>query len=235
MSDPARPSAALDNIVRQAHHLVLDFDGPVCDLWATHSVALAADRLRKLLTDQDIQLPDMIATTADPLAVLSCAAAINRDLAAIAEADLADLELSAVPTAQPAGYANDVITSARASGRTVTVISSCSAPAVNTYLARNNLDEQVGLVAARTTQEPPPAASLIERTIRVLQADPAACVLVACSPAIIEAANAAGMPTIGYAHTSTDRGALAGTQPSAVIHSLADLVLRLRARPQNSA
>jgi beta-phosphoglucomutase-like phosphatase (HAD superfamily) len=231
MNDPAPPFAALDDILRQTRHLLLDFDGPVCDLWAGHPAALAADQLRKLLTDQDIQLPDTIATTADPLAVLSYAAAVSPDLTATAEADLTDLELSAVPTAQPPGYANDAITSARASGRTVTVISSCSERAVNAYLARSSLDGQVGLVVARTTHEPHPIASLIEHAITALQANPAACMLMASSPAIIDAANATGIHTTGYARTPSDHEHLADTQASAVISSLADLVLRLRARP----
>jgi hypothetical protein len=85
MNDPAPPFAALDDILRQTRHLLLDFDGPVCDLWAGHPAALAADQLRKLLTDQDIQLPDTIATTADPLAVLSYAAAVSPDLTATAD------------------------------------------------------------------------------------------------------------------------------------------------------
>lgn len=148
MTDPIPPFSDLDSLLRQARHLLIDFDGPICDLWAGHPAALAADQLRKLLTDQAIQLPDMIATTTDPLAVLSCAASISPDLTATAEADLTGLELGAVPTAQPAGYANDVITSARASGRTITVISSSSERAVNAYLARNSLDGQVGLVVA---------------------------------------------------------------------------------------
>jgi len=217
MTDPVRPFAALDDIVRKSRHLLVDFDGPVCDLWATHSVALAADRLRKLLTDQRIQLPDLIATTTDPLAVLDCAAAISPDLAATAEADLTDLELSAVPTAHPAGYANDVITSARASGRTVTVIGFCSARAVNAYLVRSSLDEQVGLVVARTTHEPPSATSLVAHAITALRADPAACILVASSPATIEAASVAGMHTIGYARTPADRGHLADAHPGSTV------------------
>jgi beta-phosphoglucomutase-like phosphatase (HAD superfamily) len=230
MTDPIPPFSDLDGVLRQARHLLIDFDGPICDLWAGRPTALAAGQFRKLLTDQDIQLPDTIAATPDPLAVLSHAATISPGLAASAEADLTGLELSAVPTAQPAGYANDVITSARESGRTVTVISSSSERAVNAYLARNSLDGQVGLVVARTTHEPHPAASLTEHAITTLHADPSACMLVASSPTIIEAANTAGTHTIGYARAPSDREHLSDTQASAVISSLADLVLKLRAR-----
>ena len=230
MNDPAPPFAALDDILRQARHMLLDFDGPVCDLWAGHPAALAADQLRKLLTDQHIQLPGTIAATADPIAVLSYAATISADLAATAETDLTDLELSAVSTAQPAGYANDVITSAHASGRTVTVISLNSERAVTAYLARNSLDSQVGLVVARTTHEPDPVADLIDHVITALQANPAACMLVTSSPAIIEAANATRIRTIAYAPTRSDHERLADTQASTAISTLADLVLRLRAR-----
>jgi len=231
MTDPIPPFSDLDGVLRQARHLLIDFDGPICDLWAGHPAALAADQLRKLLTDQDIQLPDTIAATPAPLAVLFYAATISPGLAATAEADLTGLELSAVPTAQLTGYADDVITSARESGRTATVISSSSERAVNAYLARNSLDGEVGLVVARTTHEPHPVASLIEHATTALQASPAACMLVASSPASIDAATAGGTRTIGHARTPNDREHLSHTQASAVISSLADLVLRLRARP----
>jgi hypothetical protein len=56
-----------------------------------------------------------------------------------------------VPTAIPIRYVHDVIASARESGRTATVVSTCSARAVNAYLVRADLSN---LAVARTSYSP---------------------------------------------------------------------------------
>jgi len=133
MTIPTPPYAALDGILRRARHLLLDFDGPICTLYAHKPVRLAADRLREILAAHLPEAPAAVATTADPLAVLAYAAGISPELAEQADAELTRYELSAAATAQPAGYSHDVIASAREGHRTVTVISTCSDGAVHAY------------------------------------------------------------------------------------------------------
>lgn len=157
MTNPTPPYAALDGILRRARHLILDFDGPVCSLYAHEPARLAADGLRAMLAAHTPELPSAVATTADPLAVLADAAGISPQLAEQADAELTRYELSAAATAQPAGYSHDVIASAREGHRTITVISTCSARAVRAYLDRASLDELVGLVNRPHRQRPGPS------------------------------------------------------------------------------
>lgn len=229
MTEPIPPFTALDNVLRQARHLLIDFEGPICTLYP-HSPTLPADRLRALLIAQGFQLPDLIAETADPLAVVVHATNVRPELARQAEAELTSIEFEAVPSAQPTGYAHDVITSARESGRTVTVISTCSAAAVNAYLAHASLTELVDLVVARTEGIPAPEyLALIQQALSELDAEPSSCAIVADSVLALQSAMATGAATIACVRTVASEPATASAGTATA--TLADLALRLRARP----
>jgi beta-phosphoglucomutase-like phosphatase (HAD superfamily) len=60
---------------------------------------------------------------------------------------------------------------------------------------------------------------------------PAECAFITASPDSIEAAHGVGAQPIGYARTPSDREHLADAGVTCIIPSLADLTLRLRARP----
>jgi beta-phosphoglucomutase-like phosphatase (HAD superfamily) len=230
MTTPTPPFAALDNVLASARHLLLDFDGVVCRLYATQPWPLAADRLRAVLSEHGLPLPETINVTTDPLAVLSFAATINRELAEQADAELTECELGAVSTAEPIGYVHDVIASARESGRTATVISTCSARAVNAYLERTNLADLVGLGVARTPDHPASTSvpSLIGRVAGLLDTDASACAIVATSADVLDGALKTGAAVIAYASAPA---VPVHAHAEAVVTSLTDLALRLRARP----
>jgi phosphoglycolate phosphatase len=80
--------------------------------------------------------------------------------------------------------------------------------------------------------KPPP--DLIRLAIGELDTRSSACALVGDSPTDIQAAHAAGVHSIGYAKTSRDIDHLVDSGAGAIILSLADLALRLRARPSCS-
>lgn len=229
MTEPIPPFATLDDILRQARHLLIDFEGPLCSLYP-HSPTLAADRLRALLTAEGIQLPDLIAETTDPLAVVVHAANVRPDLARQAEAELTSIELSAVPAAQPTGHAHDVISSARESGRGVTIISTCSAAAVNAYLTRVSLTELVDLVVARTGNIPAPEyLALIQQAFSELDAEPSTCAIVADSVLVLQSALTSGSAAIAYVRSASPGPVT--TSAGTATASLADLALRLREGP----
>ncbi len=169
---------------------------------------------------------------ADPFAVLSFAATISPDLAARVESELADQEMAAVATAAPAGYIHELVSSCRESGRSVSVISNNSARAVQSYLERNSLDGPIGLVLARNSADMLiREGDLIDAAIAALETAPAACALVTASASALEAASLTGTHALGYARMPGSRETLTAAGADTVIRSLADLVLRLRARP----
>ena len=51
MTGPTPAASDLDTILARTRHLLLDFDGPICSIFAGLPAATVADRLRKLFGD----------------------------------------------------------------------------------------------------------------------------------------------------------------------------------------
>jgi HAD superfamily hydrolase (TIGR01549 family) len=228
------PGDVLDQVIARTRYLLLDFDGPICDIYAGHPDHTVADELRKLITSHGNGIPADIAQTPDPIAIFTYSATISPGLAAQVEAEMTQQELTAVTTARPAAYVHDVAASCRESGRVLAVVSNNSDRAVRAYLERHGLDDRVGLVVARTSADPAllkPSSHLIDEAVRQLGARPGQCALVGDSVTDIEAGQQADVATIGYANKPGKHQRLTDAGATAVITSLADLVLPLRARP----
>lgn len=225
------PDGGLAAVLARTRHLLLDFDGPICSVYAGLPAAAVADRLRKLL-GADLSVPDRIAGTEDPLEVFAFSATVSGELAARVEAELTELEVTAAATAEPTPYVHETVTACRNSGRSVAVVSNNSARAVYAYLARHGLDDRIPLVIARTSHDPAllkPSPYLIEQAVRALNADLRECTLVGDSITDIQGARLARVESIGYADKPGKHQLLAQAGAGAVIFSLADLALRLRA------
>jgi beta-phosphoglucomutase-like phosphatase (HAD superfamily) len=105
--------------------------------------------------------------------------------------------------------------------------------AVRAYLDAHELDHQVHAVAARTPPDVKVLKSsphLIYQAAEALGSAPIVCAAVGDLPSDIDAAHSAGAQSIGYARTTQDAGRLADANAGAVITSMANLALRLRAR-----
>jgi phosphoglycolate phosphatase len=224
---------AVDKAIRQARCLLMGFDGPICTLFAGTPADSAADLLRAEIKEAGIPLPQSVEDTPDPLDILRFAASLDSDLASRVEARLTELELTAAATAPPAPYAHDVLAACRESGRTAAIISANSSAAIHAYLTAHDLTSQFAAVAARTGPDPlilPPSPHLIDQATIVLSAWPAECVVIASAPSGIQAAQAAGVPSIAYAKTPDDAGHQVRAGANAVVYSMADIALRLRTR-----
>jgi myo-inositol-1(or 4)-monophosphatase len=221
-----QPLAALDAVITRVPNLILHFEGPLWDpLPGTRRTELAL-ALRNAIADQP-GIPPAAQGTTDPLDLLGYAAALP-DAYSHAETLVADEEASAVPVA--AAYLHEAATACRTSGRTLTIISRHGAAAVRSYLDREYLESQVTEVIARD-HEPQPIPELLKRAFTALKASPAECTLITPSAEAIRDATSAGANTIGYTRAPGDRERLTAAGANATIGSLADLTLRLRARP----
>ena len=233
MTSPGTDAASLGAIVARTRWLLLDFDGPICSIYAGLTDATVAAQLRKLIPGE---LPEGIANTPDPIEVFTYSATVSDELAARVEAEMADLEVAAVPTADPTPYVHQVIASARESRRIVGVVSNNGPRAVNAYLDRHGLSDGIALVTARTSHDPAllkPSPHLINEAVRGLDADPTAATLVGDSYTDIEAAHSAGVASIGYANEPGKRERMTKLRAGVVITSMADLALSLRAHVIN--
>lgn len=58
------------SIIERARVILLDFDGPICSVFANHPAPMVAAELLTVLTDQGIDLPAEMRSEQDPLEVL---------------------------------------------------------------------------------------------------------------------------------------------------------------------
>jgi len=224
--------AKLGAIVTRTGYVLLDFDGPVCSIFAGLPAPTVADQLRKLFAAD--QLPDHVKNSPDPIELFIHAGEVSSELAARVEAEMTDLEVAAVATAKPTAYVHEVLAACRESGRTVAVVSNNSVRAVNAYLDRHSLSDGVALVVARSSHDPAllkPSPHLIEIAVEKLDADPAATTLVGDSLTDIVAAHRAGIASIGYSNKPGKQERMTELQAGAVITSMSDLALSLCSHP----
>jgi beta-phosphoglucomutase-like phosphatase (HAD superfamily) len=226
------PYAALDAILSHARYMIFEFDGPIADLSA--AMPDAAEQLRAFLRTEISDLPRAVADTGDPFEILAHAAGISPGVAARIDGQLTTLEITAAAAARPAAYVHETLAACRDSGRTPAILSRHSAEAVSSYLATHGLAQQVQHVTA--AQNYPPGhlqtgPHLAEDTIQALGASPAECALITASATGINIAQNAGTASIGYATDPATSERLRSAGADCVIPSLADLTLRLRARP----
>jgi beta-phosphoglucomutase-like phosphatase (HAD superfamily) len=224
----SEPLAALDAVITRVPNLILHFEGPLWDLLPGTRRTNLALALRNAIADKP-GIPPATQGATDPLDLLGYAAALP-DAYAHAETLVADEEASALPVATTAAYLHEAATACRDSGRTLTIISRHGTAAIRSYLASEYLESQVTHVITRD-REPQFIPELLKRAFTANDSAPAECTLITASADAIRDATSAGANTIGYTRAPGDRERLTAAGANATIGSLADLTLRLRARP----
>lgn len=229
MSGTNEAGPDLREIVSRTRHILLDFDGPVCAVYAGTSSRAVADELRAALTD--LPLPAEVLSDDDPLEVLKAAAAIGPTPAARAQEAFVRLELQAVSTANPTAGAAELMAAARETGRKVAIVSNNSSPAISAYLAAHDLTRYVAAVLGRDEPDPTrmkPDPYRVRQAIESLWADPAQCVLIGDSTSDVVAAHAAGIKAIGYANKPYKNQVLTDAGADYLIHSITVMVEEIR-------
>jgi len=194
--------AQLTALLRPIRHVMLDFDGPVCHVFAGRPAAGVADRLRALIAaDQDV--PDELAEETDPLSFYRYTPKLPPDLAARVARRLRAEEVEAATTAELTPGVVDVIRACRRTGRVMTVVSNNTPEAVETFLAKHDLSKYIDYVSGRSTADPAlmkPSPYLLQRAADAVEARLATSILVGDSDTDIQAARAARVTAVGYAN-----------------------------------
>jgi len=224
----------LASIIEHARVLLIDFDGPICSIFAGYPAPTVAEELRQLVAALGCDIPGEPEADDGPIRVLRLAANTcpPQIVRAVADA-LRDAELKATDTAEPTPGADDVLRAARISGRRVAVVSNNSEDAVRRYLDRQELGSYVDHVSARYNGMHPrllkPDDHLIRLALDNLGSSPAAGTLVGDSTDDIAAGQSVRIPVIGYANKPGKQKLLNDTKAGAVIDSMAELAAAIRA------
>ncbi|WP_171906665.1 HAD family hydrolase [Jiangella alba] len=210
---------------------MLDFDGPICSVFAGLPARAVADRLRRSLRQLGVEIGPELADDNDPLSIYHHSKALGLVITKQISDDLVASEVESAASADPTPGAVDVMLAARRSGRQVAVVSNNSAAAVEAYADRHGLMEFIDHIAARRTPDPrlmkPDPFYLVEAA-SALDVVPAECVLVGDSVTDIEAGRNAGVPAIGYANKVGKDARLKKAGASTVIYAMSDLVPALQ-------
>ncbi len=224
----ARPGSEtpLNRIISRTRHLLLDFDGPVCSVFAGMSNDEVAKEFRRRLAATGIAIPAEIRSVSDPLEVFRVVAARGRSAGQLAQRELALLETQAVATARPTDGAAELIATARQVGMSVAIVSNNSGQAIAAYLHKYDLARYVSAVIGRDDPNPAhmkPSPHRVRQAVQMLRAAPADCVLVGDQVSDVTAAHSADLSAIGYANKPGKEERLAQAGADAVITRLADI------------
>ncbi|MFJ7908225.1 HAD family hydrolase [Kitasatospora sp. NPDC096204] len=216
----------LADVLRPVKHILLDFDGPVCSVFAGLPAPEVARRLREGLLAAGEQAPAGAEEESDPLALLRLVADARPDLTASADAALAALETEAVRLARPTLGGESVLRACTGSGRLVSVVSNNAGAAIETYLAERGLGGYVAGVFGRAPGDPSsmkPNPRLLLDAMEATGVGPEHCVFIGDAVRDVEAGEAAGVPTIGYANKPGKDAKLAAVGAVVVVKSM-DLI-----------
>jgi phosphoglycolate phosphatase-like HAD superfamily hydrolase len=213
--------------------LLIDFDGPICSMFAGRPAPGIAEQLNALLRRGLDREPPFELTT-DPIRTLVQAAELGDEALARSVADaLRDAEVQAVETATPTPGAEDVLRAARETGRRVAVVSNNASDAIEAYLQRTGLLRYVDGLAGRFDGMAPallkPDPLLVRAGLAGVQAVRDDAVFLGDSVTDIEAGKRAGVRTIGYANRPGKSAILAGAGADLVIDSMREFAGALRA------
>lgn len=214
-------------LARQARHILLDFDGPVCAVFGHLPDHVVADRLRAILADHDQPVRGTAETAHDPFEVLTYATELDTSTAKAVEEAFRTAEVEAVHTAPQTPDLPTVLDYLASDGRVVTIVSNNSTDAVQTYLQATGLDRYISSISARTVDDArrlKPQPHLLRQAMTLHGTNPGECLMIGDSTTDIHAARAAGTPVVAYANKPGKRERLAPHQPNAIIDHMADLL-----------
>lgn len=224
MTVPVDDPEVLREIFATTDALLLDFDGPVCSVFAGFSAHVVADQLRDILAEGGhTDLPPDVEQAADPFVVLVHAATLGDEEAHYVEAAFRALEADAIQSAKPTAGGHDLIRGWKLTGRPLAIVSNNSVAAIAAYLDLHDLSSTADTVAARANADIrllKPSPHLVNEAIAAVQAKPGRCTIVGDSPNDIQAAHAAQVRAIGYANSPGKTGSLAQFQPAAITTSM---------------
>lgn len=215
-------------VLGDAGLVLLDFDGPVCSIFAGLPAPEVAQRLRRFLSSAGIALPTHVEAEKDPMQVLRFSATVDPpELVGQVDDELRAAELAAASVATPTEGSAEFIKAVRRDGRPVVIVSNNSSPAIHAYLSAHALADDIAYVVGRQHGEPwlmKPNPHPLQEALRHLAAAAGSAVLIGDSTADVEAARAAGVRSIGFADRGYRYDRLTDAGADAVVRSMFELL-----------
>ncbi|GIF75299.1 HAD family hydrolase [Asanoa siamensis] len=218
----------LAQLIRDRSLLLLDFDGPVCSVFAGYPARSIASELRQMTGVNTTDFND----ENDPLRLLMRLSRVARpEVTQMVANALREKEILAIETAMPTPGSAELIRAARASGRQIAIVSNNSIGAIHAYLASHGLASSIDHVSARYDGMNParlkPDAELLRRALAATGVAPDRAIFIGDSLSDVAAGTASNIHTIGYANRRSKKDALRAAGAVNVVEDLMQIVVAL--------
>jgi beta-phosphoglucomutase-like phosphatase (HAD superfamily) len=227
---------AAEQLLARASCLLLDFDGPMCRLFANSSPRLIAGAMRAHLAGRGVEITDpAYADSDDPHWIIR--APIAPSAARELEEILADSEEQAAVSATGTRHADDFVRGMAGRGVRLAVTTNNAPAAVHAYLDRHGLggyfEKRVYGRSAHDPQLMKPHPDCLQRALADLRVTAGECLMIGDSLADADAAVAAGIPFLGYAASPRKVPRLRAHHPHAVVVGMDRLIAAAGLPPPN--
>jgi phosphoglycolate phosphatase len=237
----AAEAQAAGKLITRARSVLLDFDGPICRLFAGYSAPQIADTQIRWLADRGLHglLTEDVREERDPFQVLRAVDARHpgSDLVTELEERLTRQELNAVASAWPTPYVDPVIRTWSAVGVRLAITTNNSPQTVARYLDNRGLTDCFAPhIYGRTRHlnllKPDP--DCVYRALSALGAAPAETVMVGDTPSDLWAAREAGVHFVGFARNERKAALLRNAGADALVPGWRPVLDRLWDRGASS-
>lgn len=208
--------------------VILDFDGPMCNVFAGYPAATIAQELKQLLVVSGWD-PDALQIPSDPHQLVRLVDHQRPALASQVEAALTAAEIAAVATATETPGLTELLIKLSASRTPVAVASNNSAQAIRKWLDQRTYS--VAYVAGRDPidlSRMKPSPFLVIESLRYLKAEAGRAVLIGDSVSDFHAAREAGCEFIAFANKPHKRALFANRGQVLTIKDLRSLTAGCR-------
>lgn len=222
-------------LVAQAQAVLLDFDGPICSVFAGYRAhEVAAEIMKRAAAAGYLLRPD---DPDDPISVYKATTGMDPDVIAAVEDALVEEESTALSRTEPHPGVPELVRQLHTAGHRLVIVTNNGAGPVSTFIERHGLAGDVEKVIGRDPRRPSllkPSPDSILRALAHLDLPPEHGVFVGDSTSDVDAGHAAGLPVVGYANKPGKDQRLRDADADAIITSMGDLVATLRPRTLGS-
>jgi phosphoglycolate phosphatase len=213
-------------LLASADAVLLDFDGPICSVFAGLEPHVASERATEALCQEGYEIPPHWSHAPDPHALLRQIAEWLPPAAVVtADRAIAAVEAEAILSATTTAGLHDLLSAIGA--RPWAIVSNNPTSCIYTWVTDRDLSPPPSAVAGRVIGQPQlmkPNPYLLSVALGSLGVPATNAVFVGDSVPDMEAGKAAGVPAVGHANKQGKRQRLLTAGADAIIQDLADLL-----------
>jgi HAD superfamily hydrolase (TIGR01509 family) len=216
-------------LVASARVVLLDFDGPICSVFAGYPAARAVSATLRALEAAGFDVRPEWLNLEDPHRLLVEVATHIPKAVGIAEDALTRSEVHAVDSAQITAGVTELIDQATGRGQQWAVVSNNSAESIARFCTRKDFGRTPSLTVGRPKGEPhlmKPNPFALREALEILRTPARDAVFIGDSVSDVQAGKAVGIPTIGYANKPAKPKLLEAALADVVITTLDDLLIQ---------